>query len=248
MNTFPPGVKEKLLHYVYVYVDPSNDEIFYVGKGKGDRCFAHLSEKSDGDKIQRIKKIRALKLEPRIDVLAFGLDEVSAHRVEAAAIDLVGIKNLTNLQRGHGSAAYGRKTLDDLIALFHAKEIKQFNENIALIRLNRTYRSGMPSSELYEFTRGRWKISEEKRNKVKYACAVYEGVIRETYKVEQWFTAGSTYFAYRLDELTAKEKGRHEYIGNIADDQIRKIYNYKSVKHLFSPGFAGPILFVGPSF
>jgi len=56
MNTFPPGVKEKLLHYVYVYVDPSNDEIFYVGKGKGDRCFAHLSEKSDGDKIQRIKK------------------------------------------------------------------------------------------------------------------------------------------------------------------------------------------------
>ena len=56
MNIFPPGVKEKLLNYVYVYVDPSNDEIFYVGKGKGDRCFAHLSEKSDGDKIQRIKK------------------------------------------------------------------------------------------------------------------------------------------------------------------------------------------------
>lgn len=248
MNTFPPSVKEKLLHYVYVYVDPSNDEIFYVGKGKGDRCFAHLSEKSDGDKIQRIKKIRALKLEPRIDVLAFGLDEVSAHRVEAAAIDLVGIKNLTNLQRGHGSEAYGRKTLDDLIALFHAKEIKQFSEDMALIRLNRTYRSGMPPSELYEFTRGRWKISEEKRNKVQYACAVYEGVIRETYKIEQWFTAGSTYFAYRLDKLTAKEKGRHEFIGNIADEQIKKKYNYKSVKHLFNPGFAGPILFVGPSF
>ena len=189
-----------------------------------------------------------MKLEPRIDVLAFGLDEVSAHRVEAAAIDLVGMKKLTNLQRGHGSEAYGRKTLDDLIALFHAKEIKQFSEDIALIRLNRTYRSGMPPSELYEFTRGRWKISEEKRNKVQYACAVYEGVIRETYKVEQWFTAGSTYFAYRLDKLTSKEKGRYEFIGNIADEQIKKKYNYKSVKHLFSPGFAGPILFVGPSF
>ena len=61
MNAFPPSVKEKLLHYVYVYVDPSNEEIFYVGKGKGDRCFAHLSEKKDGDKIQRIKKIKALK-------------------------------------------------------------------------------------------------------------------------------------------------------------------------------------------
>jgi hypothetical protein len=178
MNAFPPGVKDNLLNYVYVYVDPTNEEIFYVGKGKGDRCFAHLSEKKDGDKVERIKKIKAIKLEPRIDVLAFGLDEISAHRVEAAAIDLVGIKNLTNLQRGHGSDAYGRKTLDDLIALFHAKEIKQFDENIALIRLNRTYRSGMPPAELYEYTRGRWKISEQKRNAVQYACAVYEGVER----------------------------------------------------------------------
>jgi hypothetical protein len=248
MNAFPPGVKEKLLNYVYVYVDPTNDEIFYVGKGKGDRCFSHLSEKKDGDKAQRIKNIRSLKLEPRIDVLAFGLDETSAHRVEAAAIDLVGIKNLTNLQRGHGSDAYGRKTLDDLIALFHAKEIKHFDENVALIRVNRSYRSGMPPAELYEYTRGRWKITEDKRNKVQYACAVYEGVIRETYKVEKWFTAGSTYYAYRLEKLTPKEKGRYEFIGNIADEHIQKKYNYKSVKHMFNPGFAGPILFVGPNF
>ncbi len=27
---------ERLGHYVYVLTDPRNDEIFYIGKGKGD--------------------------------------------------------------------------------------------------------------------------------------------------------------------------------------------------------------------
>jgi hypothetical protein len=40
----------KLKYYVYIYSNPKTDEIFYVGKGKGNRVFAHLQEQSDGKK------------------------------------------------------------------------------------------------------------------------------------------------------------------------------------------------------
>jgi hypothetical protein len=120
MNHFPANIIEKIGYYVYVYVDPFTDEIFYIGKGKENRCFSHLKNLDEGKKSKRIIEIKNKGSEPKIEILAFGLDEKDALRVEAAAIDLIGIKNLTNLQKGNLSDEVGRKTLDDLIALFHA--------------------------------------------------------------------------------------------------------------------------------
>ena len=44
MNEFPPSVQKKPRYYVYVYLDPRDSEVFYVGKGTGNRAFAHLLE------------------------------------------------------------------------------------------------------------------------------------------------------------------------------------------------------------
>ncbi|MCH7911203.1 MAG: hypothetical protein IIB38_16510 [Candidatus Hydrogenedentes bacterium] len=41
-DRFPPGVAEHLKWYVYRLIDPRNGQTFYVGKGKGDRVFAHI--------------------------------------------------------------------------------------------------------------------------------------------------------------------------------------------------------------
>lgn len=41
-DAFPAGVAEKLKTYVYRLIDPRNGETFYVGKGRGDRVFAHV--------------------------------------------------------------------------------------------------------------------------------------------------------------------------------------------------------------
>lgn len=38
---FPPDVARKLKTYVYRLIDPRNGETFYVGKGQGNRVFAH---------------------------------------------------------------------------------------------------------------------------------------------------------------------------------------------------------------
>ena len=41
---FSEEVINKLKYYVYTYSDPESNEIFYVGKGKRNRIFDHLTD------------------------------------------------------------------------------------------------------------------------------------------------------------------------------------------------------------
>ena len=96
MDKFSPKTIEALEYYVYIYSDLVSKVPFYVGKGKGNRAFAHLHDGSESDKARKIVEIQARGRQPLIEILAFGLDEKAAYKVEAAAIDLLGLKNLTN--------------------------------------------------------------------------------------------------------------------------------------------------------
>ncbi len=106
-QSLPPGVAQKLgPFYVYVLIDPEDGQIFYVGKGTGERLLAHGREadlvadgKGNHRKLGRIRQIRASGQEPRIDVVRHGLSETEAFLVEAALIDSV--PGLTNASSGH---------------------------------------------------------------------------------------------------------------------------------------------------
>ena len=41
---FTPEVIEQLQYYVYRLIDPRNGQTFYVGKGKGNRLYAHVND------------------------------------------------------------------------------------------------------------------------------------------------------------------------------------------------------------
>lgn len=41
IDVFSQAVNERLGHYVYTLADPATHKIFYVGKGTGNRVFAH---------------------------------------------------------------------------------------------------------------------------------------------------------------------------------------------------------------
>jgi len=55
MNKFSQKSIEKLKYYVYALKDPSNSEVFYIGKGKDNRIFDHVVEDINLDKAKIAK-------------------------------------------------------------------------------------------------------------------------------------------------------------------------------------------------
>jgi hypothetical protein len=85
IDRFPRHTHEALKFYVYIYIDPRNGEVFYVGKGRGNRAFEHLKDRSETRKVIRIAEIRDAAKKPEIKILIHGLpDEDAALKVEAA--------------------------------------------------------------------------------------------------------------------------------------------------------------------
>ncbi len=103
-STISPEIAAILKSYVYVYTDPRDHKPFYIGKGQGSRAFSHLNDVSDTDKTATIAAIRESGQEPEIDILRYGLSDAEASLVEASAIDLMGVGNLTNRAAGGHSA------------------------------------------------------------------------------------------------------------------------------------------------
>jgi hypothetical protein len=73
----------------------------------------------------------------------------------------------------------------------------QIDEPAMLFRISRTYRPGMSDAELYEATRGIWVVPGPRRDNAKYAMAVYQGVVREVYRIDGWYPAGTTHYPTR---------------------------------------------------
>ena len=244
LRTLKPGMAEKLGHYVYLYVDPRDGKVFYIGKGKGERCLDHLFEDDDHPKVKRIREIFAAGLEPRIEMLAHGLrTEQEAYNIEAAAIGLLGLENLTNRVVGKDSLRFGRKRLSELEGYYAAKPAK-ITDPVILIRVNQLYRHGMPAAELYDITRGVWVLSFERTAKMKYVFAVYEGVVREVYEVEKWRPALINDYTTRTDLVPEDAKGRIEFVGKVAPEAIRQKYLLGDVTAYTKVSQQAPCLYI----
>ncbi len=225
---------DKLKTYVYAYckIDNENRRIpIYIGKGKGSRCLAHLKNlttKTD----TKSKKILELKNKKKlgIDIIAYNLDDKTAFIVESACIDLMGIENLTNIVKGKGNNIK-RTPIEELQNIILDKPIEIDDEDKGVgILINRDFKPNFGDLETFEITRGVWAkncVSIAKNSK--YAYALYHGVVKEIYEIHSWVKAGTQeYFTRKLNiEII---KNRYEFIGKIADDNIRKKYKGKLIK------------------
>src|SRR5882672_4924940 len=215
IQTIPADVARKLGYYVYVYVNPLDGQIFYVGKGKGRRVLSHLEDRSETRKLAAIKQIRAAGRQPRLEFL-------------------------TNQVRGWRSSRYGRTPLGELIALYRRQPVR-IQEPSILIRITELYRPQMTASELYDATRASWKLGQ-KRQLARYAFAVFEGVVREVYEITQWFQAGSTFNS--RDPHGVRSPDRWEFVGRLAPEGVRRRYINRDVSSYFKRGNQNPISYV----
>jgi len=227
---FSQSVVEQLGYYVYFLRDPGNAEVFYVGKGTGNRVFDHvacaLAGVSESEKLDRIREIQCSGCKVEHFVLRHGLTEKAAFEVEAAMVDFIGMSNLANKQSGHYSDDFGIKTTDEITAMYSAAPFVA-DEPLLLININKLFDREMNASEIYEATRKSWVLGP-RRNKAKYVVATYRGLTREVYKINRWF---------QVDK-------RWGFDGELADETVRKKLCYKSIAALAKRGAANPIRYI----
>jgi hypothetical protein len=142
--------------------------------------------------------------------------------------------------RGWGSLECGRVPLTELIIQYTAADV-DVTVPALLIRINRLFRHTMTADELYEATRGTWKIGP-RRQGARYAFSVFNGVVREVYAIESWHPAGTTEYLSR-DAATLK-RDRWEFLGRVAEAAVRDAYLGGSVAHHFRQGQQSPTKYV----
>ena len=240
---FTSEVCEKLGYYVYRLIDPRNGQTFYIGKGKGNRVFAHVEcalknfrgenfQTSEEDEIsEKIKQIREIK-RAGLDVIHIihrhGLSENEAYEVEAALIDC--FSGLTNLQAGHNND-FGANNAE-VLQQAYSIDTYQEPENIRYMIIKTTNEriNNDCNGDLYAAVRYCWKVRLDRVNNIPYVLGVVNKVVKEVYEVENW--------------QLADNGERYEFIGHVAPDEIRNIFVNKRIPEKYSrKGVANPTLY-----
>ncbi len=261
-DSFPTGVAEQLGWYVYRLIDPRNGETFYVGKGRGNRIFAHArgdynstvnqgalaSDEEDNEdaselKMKRINEIRASGLEVGHVVHRHGITwEEVAYEVEAALIDAY--PGLTNLVEGHGSGNYGSRHVEEIVAQYAAEEFV-VRESLLLIFIGRYLRvTGDP----YDSVRCHWRLNVD-RARDRLVLAQANGLVVGAYRPSQWMPATRENFPGRVDEdFVSRSTGkptRWGFCGEPAETEVWSLYVGKRVPEQYRPS-QNPVRFCDP--
>lgn len=217
---------EKIGYYVYLLIDPRNNKVFYVGKGKGNRINQHLlwalnDKIEETEKIKKIREIRNYNLEVEHVVLRHELTEKEAFEVESAVIDLLEKDNLTNLIKWHNSEDKGLMKLADIKIKYEAEDAI-IQENLILININNLYHRDMNVKEIYDATRKSWRINIKRVENIKIACSVYRGIIREVFSIEKWIPSSEVEGRYMFEWKTANKDLRDKYINKSVSKYWKK--------------------------
>lgn len=232
IQEFSKSTIEKLQYYVYTLIDPRDDQVFYVGKGKGNRVFSHRIEtEEDSEKIKQIKDIESAGFNVKRNIIHYGLNEQEAFVAETALINYIGLNNLTNISLGHHS-----KELLDVETInqeLSAEKLDSINHKVLIIKMNHSWSRNLSDKDVYEMLRGHWKASLIKAQKVELVFGVYLGIIKAVYIPTQWVKIhrDSDISLVPRGNETNLEKilGRVYFEGVKASDDILNLYLNKDI-------------------
>ena len=221
-GSFTPDVQEKLKYYVYRLIDPRNGETFYVGKGKGNRVFQHVTatlppgeKDAISDKIDRINRIRGDGFEVIHVIHRHGLAEMEAFHVEGALIDA--LPGLANIQDGHYNSEMGAMHADAIVERYTALPMTISHKVIFL-----TLRQDVVDLRgLYEGCRGVWRISTRRAEEAELVMPLLNGTVREVYRPTRWLEATPQNFEV---QVLAAAPGRLGFEGVVAEADVRREY------------------------
>jgi hypothetical protein len=218
---------EKLGYYVYLLKDPFDPRVvFYVGKGTGNRVFAHLNDalesETSSDKLDFIREILKAGEKPIHVIVRHGMDEATAFEVEGALIDAYGLEDLKNEQNGHGNRKRGLRDWKDIEIEYGAVPVIIDDPVVLLKSTSHSWDRNL-NRVIYDKIRSDWWISDYKVNSAKYALIVRSGIVREIYKIDRW----------ERNPLNIKSPRKRMFFGEPAEGPIRDKYLHRDVSAYF---------------
>lgn len=236
-------------YYVYLLIDPRNNEVFYVGKGIHERAKQHQQEAQrtdkETDKLNRIKEILDEGYEVKEFIYSANNSEEEAFDKEDELINFYKTNypgQLTNIQWGHRSIhTMSNEELDDIFG--NAEPAVLGDERILFVKRNRSWNYKMTPEEHHEEFRGNWVVSKEKIDKIQLVCGVYNNVIKYVCIPTKWEFVKQRNNPrrkcneYRFDGIVIKD---HKYIGKSIKDFKKTVYDEKTnsyhTKYIFGHG------------
>jgi hypothetical protein len=248
LKQFTPEVIRQMGSYVYRLIDPRDGNTFYVGKGKGNRVFAHIKgtlknykgknffdKNADEDevsaKMQTIREIHAAGLEVIHIIHRHGMNDATAFEVEGALIEAY--NTLTNDADGHGNSDRGAMNPVQIDQAYAAKTIQSFGRDKCVIIKIRQSTVEIRGS-VYEAVRARWVVGTVRLNALKstkhYILAVVHGIVKGIYANAVWTSAADSH-RYEFAAVEAPQPVQDRYLNRMIPSSFRK------------PGMAAPLLY-----
>ncbi|USX11671.1 hypothetical protein NHH88_18370 [Oxalobacteraceae bacterium OTU3CAMAD1] len=238
-------------HYVYALFDPNRKNLpFYVGKGVGNRVFAHAQGQMvrlESDDVMSAKQeIIAAILKSGEEVVhkivRYGMSHEEAIKVEASLIDMVNHiepEALTNEVSGHG-VAEGIRDARDLKTALHAEKLDNFEEiPLLIIKIERKWgellekyndsAASIERSDIFDAVKGNWVLSIKRASQAACVLAVARGIVRGVFVPSGWEESNN--------------KKRKKMAGEL-DAARYKPFVGKSVAHLYTNGSQNPIKYI----
>ncbi len=247
---FPPGVADKLAVYVYLLVDARTGRPFYVGRGRGDRCFLHVEEARatapspaggpdsrvgrDGaarfSVLDRIREAESDGRPVRIEVLRHGLTGSEADLVVAVVDDALALGSPTRL----GSE---RSLAVDLGASLAKRAKIKRSHQVVLLRAGPHGADTAYATARHGWRIGRRWVDTESVRSPKWAVLVAGDLVDSVYRIDGWVlsetpasaTGGVERWSFRGERdpaLEARYAGRSvaAYLGAGASSQVTYVW------------------------
>jgi hypothetical protein len=120
----------------------------------------------------------------------------------------------------------------EIVSSFSSITTAIIDDPVIAINIAQQYPHVKNVEELYNCTRGLWRLSKQRAENAQYAFAVYKGEIKEVYKIDYWEPAkfdSSEFWVNKKREQGVEidpkvNEGRFQFIGSIASEEIRNKY------------------------
>lgn len=241
----PGEVAAVLRYYVYALRDPRDGRVFYVGKGIGDRINAHAREagtdpESERAKLRTITEIEATGREVDLLFLRTGIqDEATAFIVEQAVIDAFAADGhpLTNLVRGHHSGSEGLARLQAVVARHRAAPCPPIPLPLIMVKIQEGWRADSSELDIYEQTRGHWRIAPWVRDRAQYCLGVAHGIVRGAYRIDSWFPSEMPWDQGK--DRWGFEGAAAPKLAHVVGTQLRDVFGGRVMYRRYIDGYLG---------